>query len=96
MMDLILSLVEQIRIEALGFLGGIIFFGSWLIQAAESRRAGRPVVSARFFWLRALASALLAYEGIRAGSLSVFLMMVATGALMLYNIWLIKSGRKAG
>lgn len=74
------------RQEAVGLFGGVLFFGSWLLQAWESRRAGRSVVSTRFFVIRALASALLALEGLRTGSFSVFAVMAATFLLMLYNL----------
>lgn len=74
--------------QALGFLGGALFLGSWILQAWESKQKGTPVVSVRFFALRAIASALLAYEGARTGSLAIFLVMLATMVLMLYNIWL--------
>lgn len=67
-------------------IGGIIFFGSWVLQALETRRVGYPVVSAKFFALRALASLLLAIEGLRIGSYSVFAVMAATLLLMLYNL----------
>lgn len=74
--------------EAGGFIGGGLFFGSWLLQAWESRKAGRAVVSARFFSLRAAASLLLAAEGLRTGSMSVFAVMAATFVLMVYNLTL--------
>jgi len=80
--------VSALADEAVGLVGGALFFGSWLLQAIESRRAGRAVVSIRFFAVRAAASALLAVEGLRAGSISVFAVMAATLVLMLYNIWL--------
>lgn len=76
------------RQEATGLTGGALFFGSWMLQAWESRRAGQPVVSPRFFLMRALASVLLAYEGLRTGSFSVFAVMSATLLLMLYNLHL--------
>ena len=72
--------------EAIGLIGGVLFFGSWMLQAWEGRRAGRSVVSTRFFVIRSLASALLAFEGLRTGSFSVFAVMAATLVLMLYNL----------
>lgn len=86
MADLLAALLASIQEEAIGFIGGLIFLGSWVLQAWESRQAGSPVVSVRFFVLRALASALLIYESTRAGSLSVTLVLIFTLALMLYNI----------
>lgn len=73
--------------EIPGLLGGALFFGSWLFQAWETKRAGKPVVSSRFFALRSLASLLMAAEALRVGSTSLFLVMMATLALMGYNLW---------
>lgn len=87
------SILTGLKAEAIGLVGGAIFLGSWILQAWESRRAGAPVVSLRFFMLRALASGLLTFEGIRAGSVSVSLVMAATMFLMLYNASLILRGR---
>lgn len=86
--DILTGLWSTLADEGLGLIGGVLFFGSWMLQAWESRQVGSAVVSVRFFAIRASASALLAYEGLRSGSVSVFLVMAATGALMLYNIWL--------
>jgi len=88
MIELLRLLWEQIVGELLGMIGGIIFLGSWIMQAYESRRKGVPTVSTRFFILRSLASALLTFEGVRSGSLSVTLVMFATLILMLYNVYL--------
>lgn len=80
--------------EAVGLIGGAVFFGSWLLQAWQSRKADQAVVSKSFFTLRALASALLTFEGVRIGSVSITLVMGATLLLMLYNIHLIRSREK--
>lgn len=72
--------------ESIGLIGGALFFGSWMLQSWESRRAGKSIVSTRFFVIRSLASALLAFEGLRTGSFSVFAVMAATLLLMLYNL----------
>lgn len=93
-MDLIAGLFTDLRAELIGLVGGAIFLGSWFLQAWESRRAGQPVVSFRFFSLRFLACVLLTYEGLRTGSLSVTIVMAATGALMLYNMMLIRQGKR--
>lgn len=95
MEQLLYSLFDNLEQEIVGLFGGAIFLGSWILQAWESRRAGQPVVSTRFFLIRALACALLTYEGLRTGSLSVVIVMVATGVLMLYNVVLILRGRRA-
>lgn len=72
-----------------GIVGGVLFFGSWLLQAWETKRQGQSVVTLRFFALRSLASIMLMLEGIRTGSISVTLVMFATFLLMLYNIHMI-------
>ena len=87
------TLSFDLKEEIIGLMGGAIFLGSWVLQAWESRQRGAPVVSLKFFALRSLASALLTFEGIRAGSLSVTLVMAATLVLMLYNAALILSDR---
>jgi lipid-A-disaccharide synthase-like uncharacterized protein len=89
MTEFLQALLVQFEKEVIGILGGAIFFGSWLLQAWESRCNGAPVVSMRFFFLRALASFLLTFEGIRSGSVSITLVMFATLLLMLYNMYLI-------
>jgi lipid-A-disaccharide synthase-like uncharacterized protein len=90
MAELISALLVKLSEEFLGLLGGAAFFGSWLLQSWESRRAGTSVVTQRFFLMRVVASLLLAMEGIRAGSLSLTILMTATLALMLYNIYLLR------
>lgn len=93
-MEFVQVFLAQLVEEWMGMLGGFLFFGSWMLQAWESRRNGSPVVSARFFILRSLASALLAVEGFRSGSVSITLVMVATLFLMLYNIYLIQKKQR--
>ncbi|WP_419904826.1 hypothetical protein [Kiloniella sp.] len=78
--------LETSQNELVGLIGGAIFFGSWMLQAWETRLAGKPTVSARFFVLRSIASLLMALEGLRAGSISIFIVMAATLVLMLYNL----------
>lgn len=70
----------------LGYLGGILFFGSWLLQVHETRRAGKVTVSLRFFIIRAFASLLLVVESVRVESPSLVLVNGLTCLLMLYNI----------
>jgi len=90
MNELLQMLQDQLAKEAVGLIGGVNFFGSWLLQAWQSRQAGTSVVTQGFFTLRAAASALLTIEGIRTKSLSITLVMTATLVLMLYNIYLIR------
>lgn len=93
-LDLALAVLAD---EAVGIAGGAVFFVSWLLQALETRRAGRPVVSARFFALRSAGSLLLAVEGLRTGSISIFVVMAATLMLMLYNLLLaLRASRVSG
>jgi lipid-A-disaccharide synthase-like uncharacterized protein len=96
MQDMVVNLSANLQDEIMGLIGGALFFGSWLLQAYESRKLGRPTVSTRFFAIRAAASALLAVEGLRTGSLSVFVVMAATGILMLYNFLLALHDRGSG
>ncbi len=78
---------QQLSIsEAIGLIGGGIFFCSWVLQAWESRKAGKPTVSTLFFILRSTASLLMAFEALRVGSVSIFIVMIATLILMLYNV----------
>ena len=72
--------------EFIGLIGGAIFLGSLILQFWETRQAGRPMVSARFFMLRSTVSFLLVLEGWRAGSFSISAVMAAMLVLMLYNL----------
>lgn len=90
MAELLYNIVEALRSELLGLIGGAIFFGSWIVQALESRRAKRSIVSVRFFLLRAIACLLMAAESVRVGSISLFVVMTATLVLVIYNIWLLQ------
>ena len=80
-------LTELNAFATLGYLGGILFFGSWLLQAYETRRSGKVTVSLRFFIIRALASVLLVVESVRVESLSLLLVNGLTCLLMFYNIF---------
>jgi lipid-A-disaccharide synthase-like uncharacterized protein len=93
MPDLMLTVLERIRAEAVGLIGGAIFLGSWILQAWESRRAGTSVVSERFFWLRSAACLLLIVQGIALQSISLTAVMFGTLLLMLYNIMLLRRRR---
>ncbi|MEM7722360.1 MAG: hypothetical protein AAF376_08300 [Pseudomonadota bacterium] len=86
MQDLVAAALAEMREEIVGVIGSALFFGSWILQAIESRRVGRAVVSIRFFTIRAVASLLLGIEGVRLGSISLSVVMAATGLLMIYNI----------
>ena len=95
MHDIVANLSADLQDGTIGLIGGVLFFGSWILQAYESRKLGRPTVSPRFFAIRAAASALLAVEGLRTESLSVFAVMAATGLLMLYNLFLALQDRRS-
>ena len=94
MQDFTSIVLALLKGETLGIIGGIVFFSSWVLQAQESRRAGSPTVSARFFVLRIIASALLSVEAVRTGSFSIFSVMFATMMLMIYNLWLSKRTKR--
>ncbi|MGR3659913.1 MAG: hypothetical protein ACU0CA_01820 [Paracoccaceae bacterium] len=78
--------IGTVQDELIGLIGGALFFGSWLFQSWETRKAGKPVVSARFFMLRVIASLMMAIEGLRVGSISISVVMAATLVLMLFNL----------
>lgn len=86
--------VDRLSREAFGMIGGALFLSSWILQAWESNRNNSPIVSIRFFILRALGSGLLILESIRLGSISLGLVTGGTLLIVLYNIGLIlKSDR---
>lgn len=93
MQEFLTSLLRDLAEETLGVIGGLFFFLSWVLQAWESKRVGQSVVSARFFWMRAIACVFLALEGWRTGSISLTLVMVATFAMVLYNLRLIAKSK---
>ncbi|HMB01535.1 MAG TPA: hypothetical protein VKS21_11165 [Spirochaetota bacterium] len=87
------SLLDQIKNllqpeEIIGISGGILFFISWIVQAAESRRAGKPVVSFRFFLIRMIACIILLAESIRVASLGLSLVYTGTLLLIFYNFFI--------
>ena len=61
-----------------------------MLQAWESRRAGAPVVSLKFFLLRAVGCVLLVVESLSIGSISLFIVAAGTLVLNLYNIYLFR------
>ncbi|MEO0601207.1 MAG: lipid-A-disaccharide synthase N-terminal domain-containing protein [Myxococcota bacterium] len=77
----------------IGLAGGVIFFGSWVLQAWETRQAGEPVVSWRFFALRVTGSLLLVVESVRVQSPGLALVNLATFALMSYNLVMARRAR---
>ena len=79
-------LTELSAFAALGYLGGALFFGSWVLQVYETRKSGKVTVSLHFFIIRVLASFLLFVESVRVESLSLGLVNGLTCLLMLYNI----------
>ena len=80
-------LTKLTSLATLGYLGGVLFFGSWILQAYETHKVGKATVSLRFFIIRALASFLLVLESVRVDSLSLVLVNGLTCLLMLYNIF---------
>lgn len=70
----------------LGIVGGVVFFGSWILQAYETRQAGKAVVSWRFFAMRITGSSLLLVESIRVGSPGLILVNLGTLCMMTYNL----------
>ncbi len=80
--------------EILGIFGGVLFFSSWLLQAWETKKAGKAVVSFKFFLIRILASVILCLESIRVGSIGLTLVNGATVFLMFYNLCVISRNKE--
>jgi lipid-A-disaccharide synthase-like uncharacterized protein len=76
--------------EAFGLAGGALFLLSWALQAWESRRIGRPIVTLKFFLIRSVGCVLLIIESVSIESLSLFIIAAGTLALNFYNIYLFK------
>lgn len=72
----------------LGFLGGIVFFLSWILQSIQSRRAGRSVVSIQFWIMRFTGMCLLLIYSINRRDL-VYIMANSVGIMLtIYNMYL--------
>jgi len=80
--------------ELLGILGGALFFISWVLQAWETKKANKAVVSLNFFLIRLIASICLVIESIRVKSYGLILVTGGTILIILYNIYVIKSKNK--
>lgn len=97
---MVIELLQQILMrfseEIFGLTGGALFLLSWVLQAWESKRVGRPIVSLRFFLIRAAGCILLISESIRIESLSLFILASGTLALNAYNVYLFKRPAKKG
>jgi lipid-A-disaccharide synthase-like uncharacterized protein len=79
-------IAEILSFKILGYLGGALYLGSWLLQAYETKKADRVTVSARFFAIRSLGALFLVVECIRVASLSLLLVNGLTCVLMSYNL----------
>jgi lipid-A-disaccharide synthase-like uncharacterized protein len=75
--------------EILGFIGGILFFLSWILQAWETRRKGYPIVTLNFFILRFIGSVLLLIEAIRVASIGLIIVTGGTMLVIIYNVYVI-------
>ena len=75
--------------EIIGLIGGGLFLFSWILQAWETHRAQRAMVSLQFFLIRLVASLLLLFEAWRLRSYGFLLVIGGTILLILYNIHMI-------
>jgi len=80
------AILSRIWEESFGLAGGALFLLSWILQALESRRANRAIVSLRFFLIRSAGCILLAIEALRSDSYSLFIVTAGTLLLNIYNI----------
>jgi lipid-A-disaccharide synthase-like uncharacterized protein len=74
----------------IGWIGGILFFLSWIIQNYETKKNKKITFTTKFFWLRIIGSLLLTIEAIRIRSLIFTLVNFLTALMQFYNIWMIK------
>ncbi len=79
----------------IGLIGSVLFLVSWIVQAWETRQAGQPVVTFRFFAIRLAASTLLLVEAWRVQSYGFLCLVVGSIILIVYNLYVIKYGRFA-
>ena len=77
-------------IEIIGWIGSILFLGSWLVQIVESEKNGRFIFTAKFFWLRAIGCIMLIVESIRVWSLPLLAMNGVSAAMQFYNYKFLK------
>ena len=80
--------------ELLGIIGGALFFSSWILQAWETKKAGKSIVSYKFFSIRLIASIILFGESIRVSSIGLTLVNGGTILMVLYNIAIISKSTK--
>lgn len=73
--------------DLIGIFGGALFYLSWMVQVWETKKKGKPTFTAKFFWLRIVASLVLLIESFRVKSIGLFLVYIGTIGMMGYNLW---------
>lgn len=77
----------------LGTLGGALFFGSWLLQAWESKQKGKSIVSLRFWLVRLTGILLMMVYSFQIQSLIFVITYGITGIVTMFNIYIyLKNG----
>lgn len=79
--------------DIIGIFGGLLFFFSWVLQAWESKKAGRPIVSMSFFVIRLIGSLILLSEAIKVRSPALIFVYVGIIAMIFYNMYIIKMNK---
>lgn len=74
----------------IGLIGAGIFFLSWIVEAIETKRAGKITFSKKFFVIRIIASIILIIEAIRISSLAFLLVNIGNAGIMAYNLYKIE------
>ncbi len=70
-----------------GWIGGGLFFLSWIVQNYQTKMNKKVTFSNSFFWMRVIGSLLLTYEAIRIQSLVFTAVNFLTALMQFYNIW---------
>lgn len=78
----------------LGMVGSGIFFLSWILQAYETKKAGKSIVSLRFWILRIIGLALVLVYSAQIHNLLFILTNFVGILLSLYNVLLLLKIRK--
>ncbi|MCX6711799.1 MAG: lipid-A-disaccharide synthase N-terminal domain-containing protein [Candidatus Woesearchaeota archaeon] len=77
-----------------GWIGGALFFLSWIVQNYQTKMNKQVTFSNSFFWMRVVGSLLLTYEAIILQSLVFTAVNFLTALMQFYNIWVnMKSGK---
>jgi len=70
----------------LGMLGGVVFGVSWLLQAIESRKQGKSVVTLNFWLLRLLGIIFVLIYSIQVRDVVFVTLYTGVSVIIIYNI----------